>query len=131
MHIAVYDDLVFYFQYASSAYSTTCASPNGNTLVTEVSKSSSYPTQSTRIIPYQRRAKDPISSVFSSVTRARTHKGLSLETTLERKSWLLFAEGWYNSPLVLSTSLRIIQSIFILIASCRGWVDKAPARKIF
>lgn len=36
---AIYDDLVFYFQYASSAYSTTCASPNGNTLVTEVSKS--------------------------------------------------------------------------------------------
>ncbi|EIM86754.1 alpha/beta-hydrolase [Stereum hirsutum FP-91666 SS1] len=33
----VYDDLVFYFQYASSAYSTTCASPNGNTLVTEFS----------------------------------------------------------------------------------------------
>lgn len=32
----VYDNLVFYFKYASSAYSDTCAKPNGNTLVTEV-----------------------------------------------------------------------------------------------
>ncbi|KAJ6574314.1 alpha/beta-hydrolase, partial [Mycena capillaripes] len=33
-----YNDLVFYFQYASSAYSTTgCARPNGNTLVSTIS----------------------------------------------------------------------------------------------
>lgn len=32
----VYNDLVFYFQYASSAYSLNCSSPNGNTLVKEV-----------------------------------------------------------------------------------------------
>ncbi|KAJ7915328.1 alpha/beta-hydrolase, partial [Mycena leptocephala] len=32
-----FNDLVFYFQYASSAYSTTgCASPNGNTLVSTI-----------------------------------------------------------------------------------------------
>ncbi|KAJ6506484.1 alpha/beta-hydrolase [Mycena vulgaris] len=36
---ATYDDLVFYFQYASSAYSTTgCAAPNGNTLIAEFSE---------------------------------------------------------------------------------------------
>jgi len=34
----VFDDLVFYFQYASSAYSDTCANPNGNTLITEFSE---------------------------------------------------------------------------------------------
>ncbi|KAJ7455870.1 alpha/beta-hydrolase, partial [Mycena latifolia] len=34
---ATYNDLVFYFQYASSAYSTTgCARPNGNTLVSTI-----------------------------------------------------------------------------------------------
>ncbi|KAF8507970.1 alpha/beta-hydrolase [Hysterangium stoloniferum] len=32
---ATFDDLVFYFQYASSAYSTFCLSPNGNTLVAQ------------------------------------------------------------------------------------------------
>ncbi|KAJ7470885.1 Alpha/Beta hydrolase protein, partial [Mycena latifolia] len=31
-----YDDLVVYFQYASSSYSTTCAKPNGNTLVSMI-----------------------------------------------------------------------------------------------
>ncbi|KAI0310093.1 alpha/beta-hydrolase [Amylostereum chailletii] len=34
---ATYDDLVFYFKYASSAYSSACASPNGNTLIEEFS----------------------------------------------------------------------------------------------
>lgn len=34
---AIYDDLVYYFQYASSAYSDSCANPNGNTLIEEVS----------------------------------------------------------------------------------------------
>lgn len=34
---AVYDDLVYYFQYASSSYSTLgCTNPNGNTLVKTV-----------------------------------------------------------------------------------------------
>ncbi|KAJ6554231.1 alpha/beta-hydrolase [Mycena capillaripes] len=34
---ATYNDLVFYFKYASSAYSTTgCARPNGNTLISTV-----------------------------------------------------------------------------------------------
>lgn len=33
---SIYNDLVYYFQYASSAYSDTCAKPNGNTLVKEV-----------------------------------------------------------------------------------------------
>jgi len=33
-----FDDLVFYFQYASSAYSLDCPKPNGNTLVTEFSE---------------------------------------------------------------------------------------------
>lgn len=32
----LYNDLVYYFQYASSAYSSSCANPNGNTLVEEV-----------------------------------------------------------------------------------------------
>jgi len=31
---AVYSTLTWYFQYASSSYSSTCAKPNGNTLVT-------------------------------------------------------------------------------------------------
>ncbi|KAA1470189.1 alpha/beta-hydrolase [Dentipellis sp. KUC8613] len=35
----VYNDLVFYFQYASSAYDSTCAKPNGNTLVGQFSDS--------------------------------------------------------------------------------------------
>ncbi|EPQ56301.1 alpha/beta-hydrolase [Gloeophyllum trabeum ATCC 11539] len=34
---ALYDDLFFYFKYASSAYHSTCANPNGNTLVEEFS----------------------------------------------------------------------------------------------
>ncbi|KAF8575204.1 alpha/beta-hydrolase [Ramaria rubella] len=34
---AVLDNLVFYFQYASSAYSIVCLRPNGNTLVLEFS----------------------------------------------------------------------------------------------
>ncbi|TFK53449.1 alpha/beta-hydrolase [Heliocybe sulcata] len=34
---ALYDDLFFYFKYASSAYSIVCASPNGNVLVEEFS----------------------------------------------------------------------------------------------
>lgn len=33
----LYDELSFYVEYAFSAYSTTCASPSGNTLVTEFS----------------------------------------------------------------------------------------------
>ncbi|KAJ7470899.1 alpha/beta-hydrolase [Mycena latifolia] len=33
----MYDDLVVYFQYASSSYSTTCAKPNGNILVSSIS----------------------------------------------------------------------------------------------
>ncbi|KIJ41480.1 hypothetical protein M422DRAFT_255385 [Sphaerobolus stellatus SS14] len=33
----VFNDLVFYFQYASSAYAPLCPSPNGNTLVTQFS----------------------------------------------------------------------------------------------
>ncbi|KAJ8695418.1 hypothetical protein PTI98_008021 [Pleurotus ostreatus] len=32
----VFDDLVFYFQYASSAYNDVCAQPNGNTLVQRI-----------------------------------------------------------------------------------------------
>ena len=34
-HLAIdtYDELVYYFQYASSGYSPQCASPNGNFLV--------------------------------------------------------------------------------------------------
>ncbi|KAF5351321.1 hypothetical protein D9758_008016 [Tetrapyrgos nigripes] len=32
---ATFNDLTFYFQYASSAYADSCASPNGNTLITE------------------------------------------------------------------------------------------------
>ncbi|KAF5351383.1 hypothetical protein D9758_008018 [Tetrapyrgos nigripes] len=31
---ATFNDLTFYFQYASSAYADSCASPNGNTLIT-------------------------------------------------------------------------------------------------
>ncbi|KII90280.1 hypothetical protein PLICRDRAFT_175042 [Plicaturopsis crispa FD-325 SS-3] len=34
-----YNDLVYYFQYAASAYSSSCAKPNGNTLVQEFSDS--------------------------------------------------------------------------------------------
>ncbi|THH15224.1 hypothetical protein EW146_g5209 [Bondarzewia mesenterica] len=34
----LYDDLVFYFKYASSAYSVSCPSPNGNTLVKQFSE---------------------------------------------------------------------------------------------
>lgn len=33
---AIYNDLVYYFQYASSAYGVACAKPNGNTLVEAV-----------------------------------------------------------------------------------------------
>jgi len=33
-----YNNLVFYFQYASSAYANLCSSPNGNTLVLEFSE---------------------------------------------------------------------------------------------
>lgn len=33
---SLYNDLVYYFKYASSAYSATCAKPNGNTLIEEV-----------------------------------------------------------------------------------------------
>lgn len=36
--VDVYDDLVLYVQYAFSAYASTCPSPNGNTLITEVGK---------------------------------------------------------------------------------------------
>ena len=32
----LYNDLVWYFQYASSAYSASCPHPNGNTLIEEV-----------------------------------------------------------------------------------------------
>jgi len=34
--LGVFNDLVFYFQYASSAYANVCARPNGNTLVQQV-----------------------------------------------------------------------------------------------
>ncbi|KAF9456338.1 Alpha/Beta hydrolase protein [Collybia nuda] len=36
---AVYDDLFFYYKYASSAYLITCAKPNGNTLVSRFDSS--------------------------------------------------------------------------------------------
>jgi hypothetical protein len=32
----VYNGLVFYFKYASSAYSNSCSSPNGNVFVNKV-----------------------------------------------------------------------------------------------
>ncbi|KZP24469.1 alpha/beta-hydrolase [Athelia psychrophila] len=38
----VYADLVYYFQYAASAYSNSCANPNGNTLVTEFTNGDTY-----------------------------------------------------------------------------------------
>ena len=34
--VDLYDDLVHYFKYASSAYSFVCLRPNGNTLVLQV-----------------------------------------------------------------------------------------------
>ncbi|KAH8929915.1 alpha/beta-hydrolase [Atractiella rhizophila] len=36
---SVYDELVYYFRYASSAYSDTCAKPNGNTFVLQIDNS--------------------------------------------------------------------------------------------
>ncbi|TFK62383.1 alpha/beta-hydrolase [Pluteus cervinus] len=33
---SVYDDLVYYFRYASSTYVSTCSKPNGNTLITRI-----------------------------------------------------------------------------------------------
>ncbi|KAI0318750.1 alpha/beta-hydrolase [Amylostereum chailletii] len=33
---SVYDDLIFYFQYASSAYDIVCARPNGNTMIASI-----------------------------------------------------------------------------------------------
>jgi len=38
----LYNDLVWYFQYASSAYSASCAYPNGNTLIEEFTDSTTY-----------------------------------------------------------------------------------------
>ncbi|KAF7968694.1 hypothetical protein HWV62_29642 [Athelia sp. TMB] len=38
----LYNDLVYYFQYASSAYSESCANPNGNTLVEEFTDGATY-----------------------------------------------------------------------------------------
>jgi len=37
--IDVFDNLAFYFKYASSAYDITCVRPNGNTLVMQVQMS--------------------------------------------------------------------------------------------
>ncbi|KAF7965376.1 hypothetical protein HWV62_44099 [Athelia sp. TMB] len=38
----LYNDLVWYFQYASSAYSASCPHPNGNTLIEEFTDSTTY-----------------------------------------------------------------------------------------
>ncbi|KAF7969395.1 hypothetical protein HWV62_27450 [Athelia sp. TMB] len=38
----LYKDLVWYFQYASSAYSASCPHPNGNTLIEEFTDSTTY-----------------------------------------------------------------------------------------
>ncbi|SJL11670.1 uncharacterized protein ARMOST_15076 [Armillaria ostoyae] len=41
----ILEDLIFYFKYASSAYTPFCPRPNGRNLVTEISKASSLATE--------------------------------------------------------------------------------------
>ena len=78
----VYNDLVFYFKYASSAYSLNCTKPNGNTLVEEVHYST---LTNRRLADFER--------LHSSQTLQQTHRDSSHETTSARRFSSRFVGG--------------------------------------
>lgn len=91
----VYADLVYYFQYASSAYSDSCANPNGNTLVTEVR---------TLHIAFEL-PRAAANSHPSSRTGRRIPRVSLLVMTPARRSWSRFAEVHLQG-----TSLQMLSS---------------------
>lgn len=89
----VYADLVYYFKYASSAYSEICLYPNGNTLVEQVCNA-----------PYSSGHQLTIMMHVSFRIWAHSRKVSLLVTTPARKSWSQCVEAhrWGISSPTLS-----------------------------
>ena len=79
---ALYDDLVYYFKYASSSYGSNCAHPNRNTLIKEVHYFAS-----------RNYGCWFVESPCSSRTLTQAPKGSSHATTRARRSSSHFAGG--------------------------------------